>query len=144
MKIPKFDQIGIVVKDIQKAAQLYRSLFSFRGNIDIVDQNASVICRGEKGTYKMKKIMDFFGDKQLEIVEIIEAEGSNLYSEFLNEGREGLHHMGIYIKDAKPLIKRFSENFNIEVVQVGKLGKLTFTYLDTKDWLGYYVEFLEF
>lgn len=144
LKLEKFDQIGIVVKDIEKAAQLYRALFNFKGNIDIVEQDASVTCRGEKGTYKMKKIMDFFGDKQLEIVEIIDAEGPNLYSEYLDEGREGLHHLGIYIKDAKPLIKKFKEEFNIEVAQIGKLGKLTFTYLDTKDWLGYYIEFLEF
>ena len=144
IKLDKFDQIGIVVKDIEKAAHLYRALFNFKGNIDVVEQNASVVCRGEKGTYKMKKIMDFFGDKQLEIVEIIDAEGPNLYSEYLDEGREGLHHLGIYVKDAEPLIKKFKEEFNIEVAQIGKLGKLTFTYLETKDWLGYYIEFLEF
>lgn len=144
IKLDKFDQIGIVVKDIEKAAQLYRALFNFKGNIDIVEQEASVTCRGEKGTYKMKKIMDFFGDKQLEIVEIIDAEGPNLYSEYLDEGREGLHHLGVYVKDAEPLIKKFKNEFDIEVAQVGKLGKLTFTYLETREWLGYYVEFLEF
>ena len=144
IKLEKFDQIGIVVKDIEKTAQLYRALFNFKGNIDIVEQEASVICRGESGTYKMKKIMDFFGGKQLEIVEIIDADGPNLYSEYLDEGREGLHHLGIYIKDAKPLIKNFKEEFNIEVAQIGQLGKLTFTYLETKEWLGYYIEFLEF
>jgi len=144
IKLDKFDQIGIVVKDIEKAAQLYRALFNFKGNIDIVEQDASVTCRGEKGTYKMKKIMDFFGDKQLEIVEIIDAEGPNLYSEYLDEGREGLHHLGVYVKDAEPLIKKFKNEFDIEVAQVGKLGKLTFTYLETREWLGYYVEFLEF
>jgi hypothetical protein len=144
IKLDKFDQIGIVVKDIEKAALLYRALFIFKGNIDVVEQSASVICRGESGTYKMKKIMQHFGDKQFEIVEIVEAEGPNLYSEFLDEGREGLHHLGIYTKDAEPLIKKFKEEFNIEVAQTGKLGKLTFTYMDTRDWLGYYVEFLEF
>ena len=111
IKLDKFDQIGIVVKDIEKAANLYRALFNFKGNIDIVEQEASVVCRGESGTYKMKKIMDFFGGKQLEIVEIIDAEGPNLYSEYLDEGREGLHHLGIYIKDAKPLKKKFKEEF---------------------------------
>jgi catechol 2,3-dioxygenase-like lactoylglutathione lyase family enzyme len=144
IKLEKFDQIGIVVKDIEKATQLYSALFSFKGNIDVVEQSASVVCRGEKGTYKMKKIMDFFGGKQLEIVEIIEAEGPNLYSEYLDEGREGLHHLGIYIKDAEPLINKFKKEFDIEVAQTGKLGKLKFTYLDTKGWLGYYIEFLEF
>lgn len=132
------------MKDIEKAAQLYSALFNFKGNINIVEQDSSVICRGKSGTYKMKKIMDFFGGKQLEIVEIIDAEGPNLYSEFLDEGREGIHHFGIYIKDAEPLIKKFKSEFDIKVAQTGKLGKLKFTYLDTRDWLGYYIELLEF
>ena len=42
------------------------------------------------------------------------------------------------------IIKQFGQQFNVEIVQVGKLGKLTFTYLDTKDILGYYIEILEF
>ena len=144
IKLDKFDQIGIVVKDIEKAAEFYRKLFSFKGKVDIVEQDAEVNCRGEKGYYKMKKIMDFFGGKQFEIVEIVYAEGPNLYSEFLNEGREGLHHLGIYTKNAKPLIEEFKTKFNVDVVQVGKLGKLTFTYLDTRPLVGYYIEFLEF
>jgi len=144
IKLEKFDQIGIVVRNIEKSAELYRSLFNFKGNINIVEQSATVNCRGVDGTYKMKKIMQHFGDKQFEIVEIIDAEGPNLYSEFLDEGREGLHHLGIYIKNGKELIEQFKNKFNVEVAQVGKLGKLTFTYLDTKDILGYYIEFLEF
>jgi hypothetical protein len=144
LKLEKFDQIGIVVKDIEKAAEMYRTLFNFKGQINIVEQDATVNCRGKEGTYKMKKIMDFFGGKQLEIVEIVDAKGPNLYSEFLEEGKEGLHHLGIYSKNAKDLIKEFKDKFNVEVAQVGKLGKLTFTYLETREILGYYIEFLEF
>ncbi len=144
IKLENFGQIGIVCRDIEKAAEMYRELFQFKGKINIVEQSATVNCRGVEGTYKMKKIMQHFGDKQFEIVEIIDAEGPNLYSEFLDEGREGLHHLGVYVKDAEPLINMFKKKFDIEVAQTGKLGKLTFTYLETREWLGYYVEFLEF
>jgi len=144
MKIEKFDQIGIVTKNIEKAAHFYRELFQFKGTINIVEQDATVNCRGEEGWYKMKKIMDFFGGKQLEIVEIIEAKGPNLYSEFLEEGKEGLHHLGIYTKNAKELIEICKNKFNVGIAQIGKVGKLTFTYLDTREILGYYIEFLEF
>ena len=142
--INSFDQIGIVVKDIEKTAELYKSLFKFKGNINIVEQEANVIYKGKEARFKMKKIMQFFGDKQFEIVEIIDATGPNLYSEFIEEGNTGLHHLGIYVKDAKPLIAEFKKQFNVDVVQVGKVGKLKFTYLDTKEILGYYIEFLEF
>lgn len=144
LRLEKFDQIGIVVKEIEKAAELYKDLFKFRGNVNIVEQSATVTCRGKEGEYKMKKIMDFFGDKQLEIVEIVESTGPNLYTEFLEDGREGLHHLGIYVKDAEKFITKFKELYNVKVAQVGHVGTLTFTYLDTRQIIGYYVELIEF
>lgn len=144
IKLEKFDQIGILVNDIEKASKMYQELFNFKGNINIVEQNATVTYKGQEATFKMKKVMQHFGGKQFEIVELIDATGPNLYSEFLEEGKTGLHHLGIYVKNAQQLIESFKEEFNVEVVQIGKVGKLTFTYLDTKDILGYYIELLEF
>ena len=144
IKLDDFGQIGIVCRDIDKAAEMYRELFQFKGNINIVEQSANVNCRGIEGTYKMKKIMQHFGSKQFEIVEIIEAEGPNLYSEFLDQGREGLHHLGIYTKKGTELKEAFKRKFNADVIQVGKVGKLTFSYLDTLGYLGYFIELLEF
>jgi len=144
IKLDKFDQIGIVVHNIEKAAQMYRKLFNFKGNINIVEQNATVNYKGKEATFNMKKIMQFFGGKQFEIVEVVDATGPNLYSEFVAEGNTGLHHLGIYTKNAEELIEQFKQQFNVKIAQVGKLGKLTFTYLDTKDILGYYIEILEF
>jgi len=123
---------------------MYRKLFNFKGNINIVEQNATVSYKGKESTINMKKIMQFFGGKQFEIVEVVDATGPNLYSEFIAEGNTGLHHLGIYTKNAKELIEQFKQQFNVDTAQVGKLGKLTFTYLDTKDILGYYIEILEF
>jgi len=123
---------------------MYRKLFNFKGSINIVEQNATVNYKGKEATFNMKKIMQFFGGKQFEIVEVIDATGPNLYSEFIAEGNTGLHHLGIYTKNAKELIEQFEQQFNVGTAQVGKLGKLTFTYLDTKDILGYYIEILEF
>jgi catechol 2,3-dioxygenase-like lactoylglutathione lyase family enzyme len=144
IKLDKFDQIGIVVNNIEKAAQMYRKLFNFKGNINIVEQSATVYYKGQEATFNMKKIMQFFGGKQFEIVEVVDATGPNLYSKFIAEGNSGLHHLGIYTKNAEEIITQFEQQFNVEIVQVGKLGKLTFTYLDTKDILGYYIEILEF
>ena len=123
---------------------MYRKLFNFKGNINIVEQSATVTYKGKEVTFNMKKIMQFFGGKQFEIVEVVDATGPNLYSEFIAEGNTGLHHLGIYTKNAKELIEQFKQQFNVDTAQVGKLGKLTFTYLDTKNILGYYVEILEF
>ncbi len=123
---------------------MYRKLFNFKGNINIVEQSATVNYKGKDVTFNMKKIMQFFGGKQFEIVEVVDATGPNLYSEFIAEGNTGLHHLGIYTKNAEELIEQFKQQFDVETAQVGKLGKLTFTYLDTKEILGYYIEILEF
>ena len=123
---------------------MYRKLFNFKGNINILEQSATVNYKGKEATFNMKKIMQFFGGKQFEIVEVVDATGPNLYSEFIAEGNTGLHHLGIYTKNAEELIEQFKQQFNVETAQVGKLGKLTFTYLDTKEILGYYIEILEF
>ena len=144
LKIEKFDQIGIVVKNIEKAAELYRGLFTFKGPINIIQQDATVVYKNQEATFKMKKIMQFFGGKQMEIVQVLETTGPNLYSEFIEEGNTGLHHLGIYTNNANELIDEFKTKYNVNVAQVGKLGKLTFTYMDTKDILGYYIELLEF
>ncbi|TFF90176.1 MAG: hypothetical protein EU548_04360, partial [Promethearchaeota archaeon] len=119
-------------------------LFSFKGTINIVEQDANVTYKGKDVTFTMKKIMQFFGGKQFEVVEVIRASGPNLYSEFLEQGNTGLHHLGIYVKEADNYINKFKKNFNIKVAQVGNVGKLKFTYLDTKDILGYFIELIEF
>jgi len=103
---------------------MYRKLFNFKGNINIVEQNATVNYKGKEATFNMKKIMQFFGGKQFEIVEVVDATGPNLYSEFIAEGNTGLHHLGIYTKNAKELIEQFKQQFNVDTAQVGKLGKL--------------------
>ncbi|TFF93449.1 MAG: hypothetical protein EU543_03630 [Promethearchaeota archaeon] len=144
IKLEKFDQIGIVVDDIEKSAELYRELFSFKGDINIVEQDANVTYKGKDVTFKMKKIMQFFGGKQFEVVEVISADGPNLYSEFIEQGNTGLHHLGIYVKNADKYIHKFKDKFDVDVAQIGHVGKLKFTYLDTKDSLGYYIELIEF
>ncbi|MBD3193776.1 MAG: hypothetical protein GF317_01885 [Candidatus Lokiarchaeota archaeon] len=144
IKLDKFDQIGIVVNNIEKSAELYRMLFSFKGKINIVEQDANVVYNGEEVTFTMKKIMQFFAGKQFEIVEMVKASGPNLYSEFIKEGNTGLHHLGIYVKEAAPYIKKFEDNFGVRIIQTGVAGKVNFTYLDTKSLLGYYIELIEF
>lgn len=142
LKLPKFDQIGILVKDIEKAAEIYNNLFDFKGNINIVEQTTEAYYKGKKVSFKMKKIMQNFGSKQFEIVELLESNGDHLYSEFLKEGKSGLHHLGIYSKNTEKLIKDFKDLYNIEVIQTGKVGKIKFYYLDTKESLGYYLELI--
>jgi hypothetical protein len=144
LKLSKFDQIGIVVKDIEKVAGIFNTIFNFKSKINIVEQETTAFYKGTEVSFKMKKIMQHFDGKQLEIVELLESSGSHLYSEFLKEGNVGLHHLGIYIKKPEILIDKMKKEYNIDVIQTGKTGKVSFYYLDTKNALGFYLELITF
>ena len=143
-KLEKFDQIGIVVKDIEKFSKYLGGLLNFKHKLDLVEQTNTVLYKGKEATFKMKKIMQNFGGKQFEIIELIESKGDHLYSEFLNEGKEGIHHLGIYTKKADEFIEYFKNKYDINVIQTGKYGKVKFDYLDTKEALGFYLELISF
>ena len=115
LKLSKFDQIGILVKDIEKAAEFYTALLDFKGKINIVEQSSTVNYRGHEVEFNMKKIMQNFSGKQFEIIELLESTGDHLYLEFLREGKVGLHHLGIYTKDTETLIMHFKNKYNIDV-----------------------------
>jgi len=144
IKLDKFDQIGIVVKDIEKAAKIFSGLMDFKSKLNIVKQSSTVWYKGKEVTFKMKKIMQNFGGKQFEIVELVESSGDHLYLEFIKEGNEGLHHLGTYTKNAEELMTLFKNDYGIEVIQTGKVGKVRFDYLDTKETLGFYLELISF
>jgi catechol 2,3-dioxygenase-like lactoylglutathione lyase family enzyme len=144
-KLTKFDQIGIVVRDIEKSLPYYEAFFKFKSDLNIVEQDTQVVYKGEPATFRLKKIMEHFGDKQFEIVEVVKSSGNHLYKTFLDEGKEGLHHIGIYIKNSQKYIEKYEKDFGIKVIQTGKVGKrVRFDYLDTYEKLGWYLELIGF
>jgi len=144
LKLEKFDQIGIVVKDIERAMPYFENLLKFQSKLNVVEQNSTVIYKGKEVVFKMKKIMQNFGGKQLEIVEVVESSGDHLYLDFIKEGNEGLHHLGVYKKNAEELLTEFKTKYNIDVAQTGKAGKVNFYYLDTRKLIGFYLELISF
>jgi len=144
IKLEKFDQIGIVVKNIESAAKIFGGVMDFKNKLSIVEQSSTVLYKGKEVTFQMKKVMQNFGGKQFEIVEILGSNGDHLYLDFIKEGNEGLHHLGAYTKNADELIEHFKNQYNIDVIQTGKAGKVKFDYLDTKKTLGFYLELISF
>jgi hypothetical protein len=144
LKLQKFDQIGILVKDIEKASKYFRNLLHFQSNINIIEQMSTVFYKGKEVTFKMKKIMQNFGGKQFEVIEVVDSSGDHLYLDFINNQNEGLHHLGIYTKNAEDLIEIFKKNYDLEVIQSGKAGKVKFYFLDTRKLIGFYLELISF
>ena len=81
----------------------------------------------------------------MEIIEVGESDGDHLYLDCLRNGDIGMHHLGIYVKNAEIIINFLKENFNVGVVQRGNVGKkVSFYFLDTKDLIGFYLELIQF
>ena len=144
LKLQKFDQIGILVKDIEKSSKYFRNLLRFQSNINVIEQESTIFYKGKEVTFKMKKIMQNFGGKQFEVIEVVESSGDHLYLDFINNQNEGLHHLGIYTKSAEDLINNFRKEYDVNVIQSGKAGKVKFYFLDTRKLIGFYLELISF
>lgn len=144
LKLEKFDQIGILVKDIETVGQYLGNLMQFQSNLNIVEQSSKVRYKGKEVSFKMKKIMQNFDGKQFEVIELVESTGDHLYLDFIKNGHEGLHHLGIYSNNAEEIIDNYNKKFNIEVIQTGAAGKVKFYFLDTRELIGFYIELISF
>ena len=144
LRLQKFDQIGILVSDIEYAANYLGNLLQFNSSINIIEQESTVFYKGKEVKFKMKKVMQSFGEKQFEVIEVVESSGDHLYLDSINNGNEGLHHLGIYTKNAQDVIDNFKKNYDLEVIQSGKAGKVKFYFLDTMKLIGFYLELISF
>ena len=83
-------QIALVVKDCEKTKEFYSTLGI--GPWWLVEQDyPEIIVRGRKSSYKIKIATADWGGMDLKLVQPLS--GRSLYSEFLDQGREGFHHM---------------------------------------------------
>ena len=68
--------------------------------------------------------------------------GECIYKEFLDQGREGLHHISLFIENIEAYIEYF-EKQGLEMIYSGSLGKQVYAYFDTEDTLGMLLEIQE-
>ena len=74
-------------------------------------------------------------------VELIQYEsGECIHKEFLDQGKEGLHHVRYDVSDLQAIIDKFKEE-GIDVSQSGKIVGLKYAYMDTESLLGTILEF---
>lgn len=134
----KIDQMSFVYKDIKKQAKKMEQIYSvptFAQMENITHQEATY--RGKEVTI----IIDYAFSRLLNIqIELQQwKSGDCLFKEFIDQGKEGLHSIGVYVEDLDAYIDEFKKR-GIEVVQTGQIGKQKFVYLDTKQTFGVLLE----
>lgn len=136
-------QVGIVVYDAQAACDAWTSRFKLDPP-HIVDwpmtgQNleGTAMYHGRPANFKMRLAFLQAGPVQIEFLQPLE--GNNIYSDFLAEHGEGLHHILFEAKDPAAIIA----GIGAPVLQSGgstlRPGA-TWSYLDTQEMLKTIVE----
>lgn len=125
-------QIGIVVRDLEESVRKYWHdcgigpwLFYTMDARNMHDLKVN----GKPAEFSMKVAMADLAGIQLELIEPLDE---NIYSEFLNEHGEGIHHIACDVDDFDRTISVCKEK-GIPVLQEGETNAgLGFAYLDTR------------
>jgi len=134
----KIDQMSFVYTDIKKQAKEMEQIYNvptFAQMENITHQEATY--RGKEVTIIVDYALSRLLNVQIELQQW--KSGDCLFKEFIDQGKEGLHSVGVYVEDLDAYIDEFKKR-GIEVLQTGQIGKQRFGYLDTKQTFGVLLE----
>jgi len=131
-------QLGYVYKDIEKQAKIMESVYGVSEFTVFDPVKLRINYRGVKTKITVRGAFGQYNKTQLELIQLIE--GDSIYKEFLDQGREGLHHVLYVVDNLKAVINKYKEA-GIEVIQSGRIMTSSYAYMDTEEKLGIIVEF---
>jgi len=98
--LPDLDQVGFVVRDLEQALALYEPLF---GPFTTMDPGPMTYdYRGAQEECNMRLAFGRSGDVEIELIEWVS--GGCPHKEFLDAGREGMHHLRFIVEDIGPAV----------------------------------------
>ena len=143
MDIGPVVQVGIIVRDAEATVAAWTSRFKL-GPAQFVDWpipgknlEATATYHGKPANFRMRLAFLQVGPVQLEFIQPLE--GENIYSDFLNEHGEGLHHILFEVEDPNAI----AAGLGVPVLQSGgsalRPGAI-WSYLDTQEMLSAMIE----
>jgi methylmalonyl-CoA epimerase len=144
LKVSKLAQVGIVVKDLDRAMKYYEEVFGIGPWMLFEGESTYCLKRGRETEVKLKIVVAYAGSVQFELIQVLE--GDTVHQEFLEERGEGLHHLGFQVHDLEKRLSICKER-GIGILQRGTLKKMGLTidyaYLDTVDAGGVIFEYIQ-
>jgi methylmalonyl-CoA/ethylmalonyl-CoA epimerase len=142
VKLPPVGQIGLVVKDIDKVIDFYSSTFGIGPWTIKEGEYRELKVRDKVYAAKTKVAQAKLGPVEIELFQV--KEGHLLQSEFLDKGREGVHHLGFFVnaEEKERIIAGLAES-GIEVVQAAQRGTSSYAFLDTENTGGVFFELID-
>lgn len=136
-------QIGIVVRDLERATQYLTSLFGI-GPFRFIEwpnrPNSKYIYRGNEEHIKIRQAFVQLGPLELELIQPMEGD-RNAYREFLEQKGGGIHHVLFEVDDMDQVVRSLSEK-GVGVLQAGTGIRpgTRWALLDTQEWVGFLLE----
>lgn len=136
-------QISIIVKDARKAAENFTKIFGVGPWVEEIYPGIDATLRGKPTDYKILAFSADFGPLEIELQQVLE--GQSLYREFYETRGEGVHHIGLYVKDVDQEIQKW-ERHGIKVLQKSRLRQPpypadgAYAYMDTEKLVGVLLE----
>jgi len=134
----KIEQLSYVYKDIKKQAKIMEELYGIPKFAVMEDMSHQCTVRGKEVEVTLDFAFSRLFNVQVELQQW--KSGDSVFKEFLDEGKEGLHSVGLYVDDLQLHIDEFKKK-GIGVIQTGQIGKQWFAYFDTVKTFGILLEF---
>jgi methylmalonyl-CoA/ethylmalonyl-CoA epimerase len=137
-------QIGIVVRDLEEAMRVHVYEYGI-GPWSVIEMNPDNVADMEKGgrpeDYAMRTAVTMIGSVQWELIEPI---GTNtIYSEFLAEHGEGLHHVLVKVAGFDEAVATMAAKGRPLLMGGNYRGSIRYGYLPTDTDLKYVTEIFE-
>ncbi|MBI4286366.1 MAG: VOC family protein [Chloroflexi bacterium] len=141
--LPPVNQIGLVVKDCDKAAEYYSTVYGI-GPFGIYDTRfKEATLYGKLAAPSLLRIgIARMGGMEIELIQVLE--GGEFYKPFLQMAGEGLHHLGSYVKTAEEYDRWYASatSHGIKPALEYRGRRLQFTYFDTRAEHGVILEIM--
>ena len=132
MKVKQITEVGVAVKDLDKASRLF---------VDLLGANAGEIITVER--YKMRYRMCRVGKIDFEIMEPLEDEG--VIADFIKARGEGVHHIGFAVDNLEDYFVFFKER-GVKLIdnKPQELCGAKYAFLHPSSFLGAMFELIEY
>jgi len=141
VRLPPVEQIGIVVRDADQAAEFFTATFGW-GPFKISEVEMKGFTYGDRtGNCRLKMAFARSGDIEIELIEVME--GETPHSDFLRRSGEGLHHLRFRVDDFDAMTAALARE-GVDPLWSQKFpGIAAFAYMKTDKTSGLMVELFE-
>lgn len=135
IKIGTLNQVGLIVKDIQKTVKDYWNILGIGPHVIVTVEPVEgyeMNYKGRKTRYKFKASFCQVGSVELEFLQSLE--GPNMYEDYLRNHGEGAHHLQSLAKSVDEVAKNIEimEGKGFPLLMGGRYrDEVSFAYIDT-------------